>query len=128
MLSSPKTVAPHQEATAAFEPSRHTPAGHALPHAPHVGGGVVAAPGAGKAQCPTTASPAPVLITEHQVMFATAAAGAASHTAAVSRPWLIPLGQRLSLHSDAERQQRRYYARRPSYIERAAMAREMERL
>jgi hypothetical protein len=127
MLSSPKTVAPNQEAAAAFEPSR-TPAGHALPHPPLVGGGVVAAPGAGEAQRPTTASAAPVLITEHQVMFATAAAGAASQTAAVRRPWLMLLWQRLSLRSDAERQPRRYYARRPLYIERAAMAREMERL
>jgi hypothetical protein len=127
MLSSSKTVAPHQDAAAAFEPSR-APAGHVPPHLPHVGGGVVAAPGAGEAQRTTTASPVPVFISERQVMFATAAAGAASQTAQVRRPWLALLGQWLSPRSDAQREPRRYYALRPSYIERAAMAREMERL
>lgn len=128
MLSSPKAVAPQQDAAAVFEPSRRTPAGHVPPHAPHVGGGVDAAPGAREAQRPTTPSPAPVLITEQQVKFATAAAGAASQTAAARRPWLIVLWHRLSMRFSVERQPRRYYALRPGYIERAAMAREMERL
>jgi hypothetical protein len=128
MLSISKTVAPHHDAAAPIESSR-PPAGHVLPHTPLVGGGVVAAPGAGEAQRPTTASPAPVPITEHQVMFATAAAGAAWQTAAARPPWLIVLWQRLSLRSSAQRQPRRHYPpRRPSYIEQAAMAREMERL
>jgi hypothetical protein len=124
MLSSPKTAAPQNDAAAVTESGRPT-AGHVPPHPPHVAGGV-AAPGAGEAQRPP--SPAPVLITEHQVMFATAAAGAASQTAATRRPWIALLWQRLSSRSDSERQPRRYYARRASYIERAAMAREMERL
>jgi hypothetical protein len=112
MLSSPKTVAPNNDAAALIEPSP-TPAGHAPPHTPLVGGGVVA----------------PVLITEHQVMLATAAAGIASQTTATRRPWIILLWQRLSLRSGAQRQPRRDYPpRRPSYLEYAAMAREMERL
>jgi hypothetical protein len=63
-------------------------------------------------------------------MFATAAAGATSQTAAIRRPWIAQLWQRLSLslNSGAEREPRRYYARRPDYMEHAAMAREMERL
>jgi hypothetical protein len=112
MLSSPRTVAPHHDAAALIQSSR-THGSHVTPHTPHVGGGVVA----------------PVLITEHQVMFATAAAGVASRTAAVRRPWLILLWQRLSLRSGAPRRPRRHYpSLRPSYIEHAAMAREMERL
>jgi hypothetical protein len=127
MLSSPNAVASHRDAVAPSEPSRRKPAGHASPHAPLMGGGVAA--GAGEAQTAIPASPPPVLISERQVMFATAAAGTAARTAVTRRPWLIVLRQRLSLRSDAERQPRRMYPpRRPSYIERAAMAREMERL
>lgn len=110
MLTSPKTVAAHQDAAATFEPSRRAEAA--------------------EAQSTSTISPPPAIISEHEVMFATAAAGATSQTAAIRRPWIALLWQRLSLslHSHVEREPRRYYARRPAYIERAAMAREMERL
>lgn len=86
MLSSPKTVASHWDALTPFEPSRRTPAGHASPHTPLVGVGVAAATGAEEAQSAIPASPPPVLISERQVMFATAAAGAASQNAATRRP------------------------------------------
>lgn len=75
------------------------------------------------------ASPAPVLITEQEVMFATAVAGGAPPTAAARRPWIVLLRQRLSAWASTQREPRRHYPRlRPSYIEYAAMAREMERL
>jgi hypothetical protein len=130
MLSSPKTVASHWDTLTSFESSRRRPAGHASPHTPLVGGGVAAATGAEEAQSAILASPPPVLISECQVMFATAAAGAASQNAATRRPRFILLWQWLSLHSDAQRQpHRKYPPRRPSYLERtAAMAREMGRL
>ncbi|ORW26134.1 hypothetical protein AWC19_05050 [Mycobacterium palustre] len=70
----------------------------------------------------------PVLITEQQVMFATAG-GSAAHGAAARRGWIALLRQRVSLWSAGRREPPRHYPRlRPSYIERAAMAREMERL
>lgn len=113
MLSSPKTVAPDEDAAATFEPSRSADAV--------------------EAQSTIAVSPPPVLISEREVMFATAAAGATSQTVATRRPWFAQLWQRLSaaldsLDSYVEREPRRYYARRPVYIENAAMAREMERL
>jgi len=111
MLSTPKTVAPDEDAAATFEPDRSADAAEAQ--------STIAAP--------------PVLISEHEVMFATAAAGATSQTTATRRHWIAQLWQRLSaaldsLDSYVEREPRRYYARRPLYIENAAMAREMERL
>lgn len=86
--------------------------------------------GAEEAQSAIPASPPPVLISERRVMFATAAAGGASQNTATRRPRFILLWQRVSLHSDAQRQShRKYPPRRPSYVERtAAMAREMGRL
>ena len=131
MPSTPRTVASHRDAVTPFEPSRRTPAGPASPHTPCVLGGKVAALSAGQAQRAIPASPPSVLISERHVMFATAAAGAASQTAANRRPWIILLWQRLSLHSGAQPQpqpRRHYPSPRPSYIERAAMAREIERL
>ena len=74
------------------------------------------------------AATAPVLLTEQQVIFATAA-GLVSRPAAIRRPWISRIWQRLSLHSDTQRQPRRHYPPlRASYIEHAAMARAMERL
>jgi len=129
MLSSPATAASHRDAVEPSDPSRPTPAGHASPHTPLVGGGVAAAPGAGEAQSLVTASPAPVLVTEQQVIFASAVTGAASSTSGVRQRWIVLVWQRLSLWSNTEQQPRRNYPyRRSSYIEQAAMAREMERL
>lgn len=113
MLSTAKTVAPHEDAAATFEQSRHADAT--------------------EAQSTIAASAPPVLISEREVMFATAAAGATSQTAATRRHWIAGLWQRLSaaldsLDSYVLPEPRRYYARRPLYIENAAMAREMERL
>jgi hypothetical protein len=122
MLSSSTTVVSHRDAV---EP---LPADHASLH-PHHGGGGMAATGAGEAPSTVFASPAPVLITEQEVMFATAVAGGAPPTAAVRRPWIVQLRQRLSAWASPQREPRRHYPRlRPSYIEYAAMAREMERL
>jgi hypothetical protein len=123
MLSNPTAAASYRDAV---EP---LPAAHASLQTPLLGGGAPAATGAGEAQGTVPASPEPVLITEHQVMFATAAGGAAVHTVAVRRGWIVLLRQRLSRWSTSQREPRPYYARlRPSYIEHAAMAREMERL
>ncbi|MGE2815070.1 hypothetical protein ACQI5H_07990 [Mycobacterium heidelbergense] len=113
MLTTAKTVVPDEDAAATFAPDRSA--------------------AATEAQRTIAASPSPVLISEREVMFATAAAGATSQTVATRRPWIAQLWQRLSaaldsLDSYVEREPRRYYARRPLYIENAAMAREMERL
>jgi hypothetical protein len=127
MLSSPNAVASHRGAVALFESGPRTPAGHASLHTPLVGGGVPAAMGAGETRSVISASPAPVLITEQQVMFATAA-GAAWRTAAIRRPRIVLLWQRLPLRPSTQHPPRRNYPpRRASYIEHAAMAREMER-
>lgn len=108
MLSTPKAVAP-----------RRAPADHAASHTP------VAA----QADAAIPAPPSPVVITERQVMLATAAAGIAAQTAVTRRPWIVVVWQRLSLHSVDRRPPRRHYqSLRPSYIERAAMARAMDRL
>ena len=129
MLSTRKPVAPHRDAAAPLEPSRHAPAGHASPHTPLVRGGVAAATSAGEAQSAIPAPPAPVVITERQVMLATAAAGSSAQTAVTRRPWIIVLWQRVSLRSGAQGHPRRDYPyRRLLYIEHTAMAREMERL
>jgi hypothetical protein len=123
MLSSSTTAVSHRDAV---EP---VPADHASLHPRRGGGGVAAATGAGGAPSTVSASPAPVLITEQQVIFATAAAGAASRIAATRRPWIVLIRQRLSAWSSTLREPRRSYPRlRSSYIEYAAMAREMERL
>ncbi|CRZ18382.1 hypothetical protein [Mycolicibacterium neworleansense] len=78
---------------------------------------------------PARHSHEPVLITEQQVLFSTAAAaGAPSHhnliammshaVSAVAEHW----------HAAADRRHARYYPSRCSYLENALMAREMERL
>lgn len=106
MLSSPTTTASQRDAVAPLEST-----------------------GAGEAQSLVTASPAPVIITEQQVRFASAAVGVATHTAAVRRSWIVSLWQRLSAPPSHQREPRRSYPYyRSSYIEHAAMAREMERL
>lgn len=123
MLSNSTTVVSHRDA---IEP---LPVDHASLRPHRDGGGVAAATGAGKAPRTVSASPVPVLITEQQVIFATAAAGAAPPTAATRRPWIVLLRQRLSGWSSTQREPRRYYPQlRRSYFEYAAMAREMERL
>ena len=123
MSSNPTAAASHRDAV---EP---LPADHTSLQTPFVGGGVSAATGAGEAQGTVPASPEPVLISEHQVMFATAAAGAASRTAVIRGGWIVLLWQRLSRWPTSQPEPRSHYARlRPSYIEHAAMAREMERL
>lgn len=122
MLSGPTTAASHRDAV---EP---IPADRASLQTPSMGGEVSAATGPGEAQGIVLASPEPVLITEQQVMFATAAA-AAPPAAVTRRGWIVLLRQRVSLWSVGQREPRRHYPRlRPSYIETAAMAREMERL
>jgi hypothetical protein len=71
---------------------------------------------------PHRTAAAPVLITEHQVMFATA-------VAAAPRPRLVTFWRRLAQSLGVEREPRRHYPpRRASYFERAAISREMERL
>jgi hypothetical protein len=102
--------------------------GHVAPsQAPRAG--TAAASGAGETQSAAASSPAPVLITEQQVRFATAVTAAAPHTDALRRSWIVMLRQRLSLHAGTEREPRRYQPQlRPTYIERAALARAMERL
>lgn len=70
-----------------------------------------------------SAAPDSVLITERQVMFATAAAVAGP------RPWFTTLWQRLVLGVHVEHEPRRHYPpRRMSYFEQAATARAMDRL
>jgi hypothetical protein len=74
---------------------------------------------------------APVLITEQQVMFATAAvlpkrrSGGASWLSGITRLFATTKDESAS---DGDRRKPRYVARRYSYIENAAMAREMYRL
>jgi hypothetical protein len=60
------------------------------------------------------ASPAPILITERQIAFATAAA--------------VPMPNRRSLWHRSTRPARRDCPRRYTYLENAVMGREMERL
>lgn len=128
MLPGPNAVASHRGAVELFQSGRRTPAGHASLHTPLVGDGVPAAMGAGETRSVISASPAPVLITEQQVMFGTAAS-TAWRTAAIRRSWIVLLWQRLSRRPSTQHQPRRNYPpQRASYIEHAAMAREMERL
>jgi len=79
----------------------------------------------GAVPLPVTAD-TPVLITEQQVLMATAAATGLPNTAAVRVAWhrLVAL-----LHRPRSPQPRRRYApAHPDYLEYAAMAREMYRL
>jgi hypothetical protein len=74
---------------------------------------------------------APVLITEQQVMFGSAAvlpkrhSGPASWLSGISRFFATAKDEKAS---DGDRRKRHDVARRYSYIENAAMAREMDRL
>jgi hypothetical protein len=55
-------------------------------------------------------------------------AAVASQSAAVRRRWIVGLRQRVSLHFSTQRRPRRTYPPpRPSYIERAALAHEVQR-
>ena len=77
----------------------------------------------------TNTAPEPVLITERQVMFATATAGVASRPVVAPRRWLTTLWQRLTQSVSVDHQPHRHYpSLRPVYFEKAAMSREMERL
>ena len=74
---------------------------------------------------------APVLITEQQVMFATAVVQPKRHSSPAS--WLSGITRLFATAkdekvSDGERRKRHDVARRYPYIENAAMAREMEHL
>ncbi|MGV0836329.1 hypothetical protein [Mycolicibacterium thermoresistibile] len=71
----------------------------------------------------TVPTPPTTLITEHEVMLATAAATAATPTLPTASVW-----QRLRSRRTAERPQRRHYPTRYTFLEHAAMAREMYRL
>ncbi|MEE6140301.1 hypothetical protein SKC41_28785 [Mycobacterium sp. 050128] len=74
-------------------------------------------------------APEPVLITERQVTFATAAALGALQPLTTPRPGRVTLWQRLVRSVSVEREpRRRYPPRRTSYFEQAATAREMDRL
>jgi hypothetical protein len=116
MLSNPTTMPSRRDAVAPLGSGPMSPE-------------ATAATGAGEAQSLVIASPAPVLISEQQVRFATAAAGAAPHTDAIRHSWILVLWQRFSQRSSAEARPRRDHPyRRSSYIEHAAMAREMQRL
>ncbi|MEZ0354372.1 hypothetical protein [Mycobacterium sp. pR1184] len=73
--------------------------------------------------------PDPVLITERQVVFATAAVVADPRPRTAPRPWPTTLWQRLIMSVSVEHEPCRHYPpRRTRYFEQAAMAREMERL
>ncbi len=80
MRSTPKSVAAARDAAALSEPSE-----------------------------PRPAPPTSVVITERQVMFATAAAGMSVQTAVIRRTWIVVLWQRLAQSFDARRQPRRHY-------------------
>ncbi|SOX56782.1 hypothetical protein MAAFP003_5493 [Mycobacterium ahvazicum] len=76
-----------------------------------------------------SATPDPVLVTERQLMFATAAAVAGPHPRTAPRPWFTTLWQQLVRGVSVEHEPRRHYPpRRMSYFEQAATAREMDRL
>jgi hypothetical protein len=70
-------------------------------------------------------SPPSVLITEQEVLFGTRAA-ALQHKTATHRGWIEAVRHAIgSLHLPPPRQ---HYQREPSYLERARMGREMDRL
>ena len=113
MLVIPKTAVLHRDTAAATQPS------HAA----------VATSGAAQAHNLTAVAPEPVLITERQVTFATAAALGVSQPLTTPRPRLATLWQRLVRSVNVEREpRRRYPPRRISYFEQAATPREMDRL
>jgi hypothetical protein len=109
MLVIPKTAVLHRDTAAPTHPSETS--------------------GAAEGQSLATAPAEPVLVTEGQVMFATAAALGASRPSTAARPWIGTLWHRLVRGVSVERQpRRRYPPRRLSYFEQAATAREMDRL
>lgn len=124
MLSTPKAVAADENATAHIATNDRN-----LPPQPlRMGGGVAADGGAGEERLYARPSPAAVVITEHEVMLASIAS-TASHTRTVRSVRTAMLWQRLSLvFGPRRRPSRQYPSHRPSYIERAAMSREMGRL
>jgi hypothetical protein len=128
MLSFPKTAAAREHAAVSAEPGYHTAAGHPSPST-QIAGEQAPATTAGETRILTSASPAAVFISERQVVLASAAAGTAAHIAVSRNPWLTLSWLRLAPRSHAPREPRRPRpARRPLYLENAAMAREMERL
>ena len=126
MSTAPETAAASSHATARTDPSRQR-GGVALPDTPRWGE-VSPASGAGEGRACGGRSPAPVLITEHEVILCTASAttGALPATSTGGR---IAALLRLFTPSPDRRPARRHYPpRRYSYVEAACMAREMDRL
>jgi hypothetical protein len=71
-------------------------------------------------------SPASVLVTEQEVLFGTKAAAAVAPKVSAHRGWIDAIRAAVgSLHLPPPRQS---YPRDPGYLERARMAREMDRL
>ena len=66
-----------------------------------------------------------LLITEQEVVFGTAAAAVPLQRGKIGR-WLVTV--LLAMSADASRRRARYYPTRAYYLERALMAREMDRL
>lgn len=78
----------------------------------------------------SSAAGTPVLITEQEVLFATAAAGALQ-PAKAGRRWPEVIGAALRAmftSSTAEPRERRHYPARNDYLESSRMSREMHRL
>nr|BBX79712.1 hypothetical protein MFLOJ_34990 [Mycobacterium florentinum] len=121
MLVIPKPAVSPRDAAAPTQPSHRS-----TDHAPLAEAGAVAKPVAVHAQGHVATAPATVLITERQVMFATAA-GVAPRPVAAPRPRFVAFWHRL-MQSVEPRPPRKYPYTRPSYLEQAAMSREMERL
>jgi hypothetical protein len=112
MPTAAKTVAAEQHATARTNPSRK-PGEVASPDTPRPGGVV---------------SPAPVLITEQEVMLGTAAATAGALPGTSTGGWIAVLRRLFAPSADRRPARRHYPPRRPSWMEEACMAREMDRL
>lgn len=128
MLFNPATVAPHRDAPTLAAPvwADRASACPVPSYPPVVGDKVTATPAAGGASNTNPASPAPVLTSAPEAMSAFGISDVASQATARRHRWIISLRHRLSQRSDAPR--RSYPPRRPAYLERAAMARAMERL
>lgn len=122
MLVIPKPAVSRHDAAAPTQP-RH----RSTSHAPLAEAASVTKPVGARVQSRNATELATVLITERQVMFATAAAGVAPRPVEAPRPRLMAFWQRL-VQSVEPRAPRKYPYSRPSYLEQAAMSREMERL
>lgn len=84
-------------------------------------------------QHPSTATRAPVLITEHEVVFGTAAAvpvrpDVVHWWTEVSGVVLAPMRRLSRSSTPSSRQPRRRYPKRHAFLERSCMGREMQRL